>query len=382
VSAHGTATEFNDASEARALATVLGEHRSRVAVHALKGSIGHTLGSAGALESLAALFAMREGVAPPSAGEGMVMDGIRVLDVAEAFSAAITLKLSAAFGGANAALVLAKNAIGKSNKNRRGRPVYVSRAIAVSGDDAVGALVQPSALAARTGYAEDRIVRADPLVRLTMAAVALLDEALAAREQPRVRGAGIIVGHGLATFDTNAKYLERIRTAGAHRGEPRRFPYTTPNAAAGECAVAFGLIGPAFAVGGGPHGGVEALGVAADLVRTGVADRIIVVAADEAGDSSRRVAPDTAPGAVALMVAATPLAGELVECSVRLEKNDRTGPPSAPFAMDAHRALLPLANDSVQHEAQRAADVAARRPLELSVVTPLGIRAHARFLWL
>ncbi|MCL2777554.1 MAG: 3-oxoacyl-ACP synthase [Polyangiaceae bacterium] len=387
VSAHGTATEFNDASEARALATVLGEHRSRVAVHALKGSVGHTLGAAGALESLSALFAMRTGLAPASAGEGTVMDGVRVLDVAEASSAAITLKLSAAFGGANAALVLAKNAVGKSlctGLERRDRPVYVSRAVAISGDGARGDLVSPSVLAARTGYAEDRILRSDNLVRLTMAAVALLDEALSAREQPRIRGAGIIVGHGLATFDTNAKYLERIRSAGAHRGEPRRFPYTTPNAAAGECAVAFGLNGPAFAVGGGPHGGIEALSVAADLVRTGTADRIIVVAADEAGDLSRHVAPDTVPGAVALMVAATPLAGELVECSVRLEKSDRTGPLPAPSAMDAHRALLPLArvpwHHEAQNEARRAADVAARGPLELSVVTPWGIRAYARFL--
>src|SRR5262249_59971230 len=116
-----------------------------------------------------------------------------------------------------------------------------------------------------------------------------------------LRGAtGIVVGHGLATIETNSVYLARIREAGARRAEGRRFPYTTPNAAAGECAVALGLGGPSFAVGGGPHGGIEALSVAAALVSGGIADRVVVVAADEAGRGTQRVAPRTSPGSVAL----------------------------------------------------------------------------------
>src|SRR5262249_55361472 len=139
--------------------------------------------------------------------------------------------------------------------------------------------------------------------------------------------------------ETNSVYLARIREAGARRAEGRRFPYTTPNAAAGECAVALGLSGPSFAVGGGPHGGIEALSVAAALVSRGVADRIVVVAADESGPASQRLAPGTTSGAVALLVAAEPLAARLVSASVRLEPSgDLAGP------MDAHRALLPLAS--------------------------------------
>src|SRR5262249_57155118 len=123
------------------------------------------------------------------------------------------------------------------------------------------------------------------------AAVAALETELGGRAA--LRGAGVIVGHGLATIETNAAFLARIRTAGAARAEPRRFPFTTPNAPAGECAVAFGLTGPAFAVGGGPHGGIEALGGAADLVRSGKADRIVVVAADVAGEATPRRPPAT-----------------------------------------------------------------------------------------
>ena len=369
VSAHGTATEFNDAAEALALAAVLGPRMADVPLHALKGGIGHTLGAAGALETLAALQAMKSGVAPASAGRGPIDGGVRLVEHVVTHDARASLKLSAAFGGANAALVLTREGTGHRAPIAR-REVYVSRAVAITED--VGAAIDPHELAGRTGYSEDRLVRADALVRLTIAAVARLRDALGAGlAGAGLAGAGIIVGHGLATMDTNAAYLARIQAAGASRGEPRRFPYTTPNAPAGECAVAFGLTGPAFAVGCGPHGGIEALAVAADLVRGGVADRIVVVAVDEAGAGSRRVAPDTRPGAVALLVGALPLAARLDACGVGLPALWTGGAaPAAPRAVEAHRALLPLVEG---------------RPDSLSVEMAFGGRggfANARFFWL
>ncbi|HSO38373.1 MAG TPA: beta-ketoacyl synthase N-terminal-like domain-containing protein [Labilithrix sp.] len=365
VSAHGTATEYNDAAEARALAAVLGPRLGEVPLHALKGGIGHTLGAAGALETAAALVAMKAGIAPASAGQGPLDGGVRVLERAAAHDASVALKLSAAFGGANAALVLTRDRGGDDSAPLPPRAVHVSRAVAVTGD--VTAALDPHALAALTGYAEDRLARADGLVRLTMAAVARLRDALAAAGQGSLAGAGIVVGHGLATIDTNAAYLARINAAGASRGEPRRFPYTTPNAPAGECAVAFGLTGPAFAVGCGPHGGLDALATAADLVRAGVVDRVVVVAVDEAGAGSRRVAPDTQPGAVAVLVAAAPLAARLESWAVGLPRAGSGGEAPLPRAVEAHRALLPLVAD---------------RPDTLSLDLGGGGFAKACFFWL
>jgi 3-oxoacyl-[acyl-carrier-protein] synthase-1/3-oxoacyl-[acyl-carrier-protein] synthase II len=284
------------------------------------------------------------------------------------------LKLSAAFAPPNAALVLRRADADASDDVAPPRQVFVTRAVAVTGDAAeIEAATSPAALARATGYAEDKIARADLLVRLTMAAVARLRESVGPLE-----GAGIVVGHGLATIDTNAAYLARIVSAGASRGEPRRFPYTTPNAPAGECAVAFGLTGPAFAVGGGPHGGLEALAVAAELVRAGVADRIVVVAVDEAGPGSRRLAPDTKPGAVALLVTQEVQVdrtkvrrgdwARLEGCTVGLPRElPEAGALVVPRADEAHRALLPLAFDM---------------PEALDVWAPWGGFANARFFWL
>ena len=58
VSAHGTATPFNDAAEARAIASVLGEDLEHAVVHPFKAQVGHTLGAAGAIELLASVDAL------------------------------------------------------------------------------------------------------------------------------------------------------------------------------------------------------------------------------------------------------------------------------------------------------------------------------------
>lgn len=352
VSAHGTATKHNDAAEAATMRRLAID----APLFAFKGTIGHTLGAAGILETLAAVDALAAGTAPASHGEGALEPGVRVLDRTEQSSATAALKLSSAFGGANAALVLAREP--GEERAAPTRAVFVSRAVHVGLPDA-----EPARLTTRSGYAADRIARADDLVRLTIAATARLED-----DHGKLAGGGIVVGLGLATIETNALFLERIRVHGAAKAEPRRFPFTTPNAGAGETAVVFGLTGPAFAVGGGPQGGIEALAVAADLVRTGVADRIVVVAADHAGPATAKIAPGTASGAVALLVTSAPGEGRLVEASVRFDETS-DGMPALLPPMDAHRGLL--------------AFVAPGGPETASVVNlPWGGSARARVVWL
>jgi hypothetical protein len=93
--------------------------------------------------------------------------------------------------------------------------------------------------------------------------------------------------------------------------EPRRFPATSPNAAAGECAIAFGLTGPTFGVGADLHGGLEALQVGHDLVAAGDAPAMLVVAADLAGVVSSALleaaeGPVLPEGACVALVTASP----------------------------------------------------------------------------
>ncbi len=329
VSAHGTSTPFNDAMESRAVAALFGDRRP--VVHPFKAQIGHTLGAAGVLEMLAAAAALRSGIAPAAAGEGDRDPDAPalLLDRAEARPLGAALKLSAAFGGTNAALVLSTAPSGR--RPRALRPVFLRAAAHVESVDL-------AALAEVTGVARDRLARLDLLCRLGLGAVAALAQEVG---RDALAGAGIIAGHGLATIDTNEGYDARRRARGAASVEPRVFPATSPNAVVGECALVYGLTGPSFAVSAGLDGATEALAAGIELVAAGDASHLVVVAADDAGPVAHEVlalagwsARPFARGAVALLLAADGTSA-LRELGFNLVPGSSTGPVG-------HLALLSL----------------------------------------
>ena len=66
VNAHATSTPAGDVVEAQAIAAALGDAAPGVVVSATKSMTGHLLGGAGAVESVAAILALRERIAPPT----------------------------------------------------------------------------------------------------------------------------------------------------------------------------------------------------------------------------------------------------------------------------------------------------------------------------
>lgn len=79
VNAHGTSTPLNDRSETEALKRALGERAATIPVSSTKSVIGHLMGAAGAVEAVATLRSLRQGVAPPTVGweeaeEGLDLD--------------------------------------------------------------------------------------------------------------------------------------------------------------------------------------------------------------------------------------------------------------------------------------------------------------------
>ena len=107
VNVHGTGTPYNDAMEAAALRTVFGDVCPPVSGQ--KGMLGHTLGAAGVVETIACLLALREQFLPGTPRLSNVADGMPVSLVKEPRPAERlrhVLKLSTGFGGVNCALVL------------------------------------------------------------------------------------------------------------------------------------------------------------------------------------------------------------------------------------------------------------------------------------
>ncbi|MGJ8596566.1 beta-ketoacyl-[acyl-carrier-protein] synthase family protein [Sulfitobacter sp.] len=111
INAHGTGTAANDKTECAAVADVFGPHADQLMISSTKSMHGHLIGGTGAVELLACIMALRDGIIAPTIGY-QEPDPECALDVVpnEAREAKVTVALSNAFafGGMNAVVALRK----------------------------------------------------------------------------------------------------------------------------------------------------------------------------------------------------------------------------------------------------------------------------------
>ena len=111
LNAHGTSTHANDATESAALRFLMGERGREVPVTSIKGTVGHTLGAAGALEAIVCALSVSESVVPPTVGTTQVDPECDVNVVMgctlEGCEQKVALSNSLGFGGHNASLAIA-----------------------------------------------------------------------------------------------------------------------------------------------------------------------------------------------------------------------------------------------------------------------------------
>ena len=112
INAHGTGTAANDKTECAAVADVFGAHADKLMISSTKSMHGHLIGGTGAVELLACIMALRDGVIAPTIGYEEP-DPECALDVVpnEAREASVDVVLSNAFafGGLNAVLALKRH---------------------------------------------------------------------------------------------------------------------------------------------------------------------------------------------------------------------------------------------------------------------------------
>jgi 3-oxoacyl-[acyl-carrier-protein] synthase-1 len=107
ISAHGTATVYNDEMEASAIAS---SGMQSVPLNSLKGYYGHTLGAAGLIESIISVHSIYDNVVLPTIGfkETGVTNKVNVSASPVALKSNNFLKTASGFGGCNAAVVIGK----------------------------------------------------------------------------------------------------------------------------------------------------------------------------------------------------------------------------------------------------------------------------------
>ena len=112
INAHGTGTPMNDMIETAAIKKALGEDNAKKAyISSTKSMTGHMLGAAGAIEALACLFVLNEGIIPPTINlneQDENCDLNYVPNVAVRADVTLALSNSLGFGGHNACLAFRK----------------------------------------------------------------------------------------------------------------------------------------------------------------------------------------------------------------------------------------------------------------------------------
>ncbi len=111
INAHGTSTYYNDKNETLAIKNVFGEGAYKLPVHSIKSMIGHLLGAAGAIEAIASLLTIRDGIIPPTINyeeKDPECDLNYVVNTAMKKEVRTVLSENSGFGGHNTALVFKK----------------------------------------------------------------------------------------------------------------------------------------------------------------------------------------------------------------------------------------------------------------------------------
>jgi 3-oxoacyl-[acyl-carrier-protein] synthase II len=113
VNTHGTSTPLGDTAELKAIINVFGEQAFKLNISATKSMTGHLLGAAGAIEAMAAVLAIKEGIIPPTINHHTADPEIDprlnlTLNTLQKRNVEVAISNTFGFGGHNAAVVIRK----------------------------------------------------------------------------------------------------------------------------------------------------------------------------------------------------------------------------------------------------------------------------------
>ena len=113
INMHGTSTPLGDVAETNAVKTVFGDHAYKLNINSTKSMTGHLLGAAGAIEGIASVMAIKNGVVPPTINHQTADDQLDpkinfTLGQAQKRTVDVALSNTFGFGGHNACVVFKK----------------------------------------------------------------------------------------------------------------------------------------------------------------------------------------------------------------------------------------------------------------------------------
>jgi 3-oxoacyl-[acyl-carrier-protein] synthase II len=113
INTHGTSTPLGDVAELKAISNVFGDHAKNININSTKSMTGHLLGAAGAIESIAAILAMKHSIVPPTINHVNIDENINpdlnlTLNKAQKRNINVAMSNTFGFGGHNACVAFRK----------------------------------------------------------------------------------------------------------------------------------------------------------------------------------------------------------------------------------------------------------------------------------
>jgi 3-oxoacyl-[acyl-carrier-protein] synthase II len=113
INTHGTSTPLGDVAELKAISAVFGDHAKNININSTKSMTGHLLGAAGAIEAIASILAIKNGIVPPTINHTTVDENIDpslnlTLNKAQKREIKVAMSNTFGFGGHNACVLFKK----------------------------------------------------------------------------------------------------------------------------------------------------------------------------------------------------------------------------------------------------------------------------------
>ncbi|MFM2295697.1 MAG: hypothetical protein RLZZ350_2110 [Verrucomicrobiota bacterium] len=309
VNAHGSGTEANDKAETKGIAKFLGEQT--LPVVSTKSFFGHCMGVTGILEATSQLLAMNDNFIPPTLNfteprPGCTLDYVPNVARKKSYDAFISANY--AFGGNNAAVVIAKADVKIPAREKNSRRVVITGLGAVTAlglgvpallaelrRGTVGlAPVTNFPLTTQTAQRAGQVAvfsaaqvdrRLDfsvlnPLSKFAVAAGRLALENAGLKITP-ANGDDIGVVMGVANGPSEMGHMDSVFSSENYAANIPSFSNITSNSTAGWVSSQLYLKGVNASLSAGPHAGLQSLAYAFDTLADGRARAMLAGAADE-----------------------------------------------------------------------------------------------------
>jgi 3-oxoacyl-(acyl-carrier-protein) synthase len=287
INLHGTGTPDNDLAEARAVKRLFGD--SPVLVSSVKGSVGHPLAAAGAIEAVIAVMAITEDLIPANTGCSLPDPELKLTPVITPQRSRVRTVLSNSFGfgGNNASVVIGRRSDREIPAQPAPGPMSVIGSACVTGaGDTDRTWLQMCSGATCQGvvsvdqlssHLDPRVVRR--LKWLPRLAMALAREAHG-RSGDTAPPSSVFLGTGLGSMSETYGFLTNLYDSGERFSSPTDFVGSVHTAPAGHVATMFGATGPNVTMTGGDYSFEQALLAASHLGRE-KGKCALVIGADE-----------------------------------------------------------------------------------------------------